>query len=396
MMMSPHVLSRSWAPSVETLVQGVSRDGISCNSLFPASRIGWEEKRKNTAGSKLTRPFCKQNNGRVHFAPHFSAARACLATAAAVSGGEEKVLLQPVPEGISSSTTTSPSGHRSGFMYRPFVDFAVEELSRRPDVSPILLKKEFRNMTAQGVTAATIDNKAFTSSKIRMFRIASIDTGPMQVLNVAGFARPEYDLPIFCADFFSVPNMNIIVLDLNPLYNTAGDKGYKERFYTDLLPLANKYIELLPWGDKLTAESLQFFSPLVLWTKPQSEDVGKLLYPAFQDYLQAWLNMVDSAHPTIDPVALAKNQEAQHRYISWRTTKDPGRPLLTKLYGEQLAESYIEEFLFSGHSTLGPKSFLDYFPEYRGEDGSMYKQRSMIGRSFETRPWDKDGNFDPK
>lgn len=34
----------------------------------------------------------------------------------------------------------------------------------------------------------------------------------VQVLNAAIFPRPEYDLPIFCADFFSTSSRNIIVL----------------------------------------------------------------------------------------------------------------------------------------------------------------------------------------
>lgn len=38
------------------------------------------------------------------------------------------------------------------------------------------------------------------------------DGGRVQVLNVAICARPEYDLPIFCADFFSTASRNIVVL----------------------------------------------------------------------------------------------------------------------------------------------------------------------------------------
>jgi hypothetical protein len=78
----------------------------------------------------------------------------------------------------------------------------------------------------------------------------------------------------------------------------------------------------LPWGDKLTAESIQFFSPIVIWSRPhQREDIQNKVFPAFQDYLEAWLQMVDIAQPTTNPEQISKNQEAHHRYLMWRATK---------------------------------------------------------------------------
>lgn len=218
----------------------------------------------------------------------------------------------------------------------------------------------------------------------------------VQVLNVAICARPEYDLPIFCADFFSTARMNIVVLDLNPLYNTEQRPEYKEKYYSRILPLGNKYAELLPWGDKLTAESIQFFSPIVLWTRPASrEEIQETVFRAFKDYLDAWLDMADKANPSNDAYEIAENQESHHRYLMWRATKDPGRYLLMRLFGEPLCERYITEFLFNGVNTLGTKTFLDYFPEYRGVDGSIIKQRSVVGKAYAERPWNKDGTFAP-
>lgn len=45
-------------------------------------------------------------------------------------------------------------------------------------------------------------------------------------------------------------------------------------------------LQLLPWGDKLTAESIQFFSPIVIWTKPGNrEDIQGTVFSAFKEYL---------------------------------------------------------------------------------------------------------------
>lgn len=53
----------------------------------------------------------------------------------------------------------------------------------------------------------------------------------------------------------------------------------------------------------------------------------------------------------------------------------------------------IRKFLFNGVNELGNKTFLDYFPEYRCEDGKVNEKRSMIGKSFENRPWNARGEF---
>ena len=56
-------------------------------------------------------------------------------------------------------------------------------------------------------------------------------------------------------------------------------------------------------------------------------------------------------------------------------------------------QDYIHNFLFDGYESLGTKTFLDYFPLYRGPDGSVLKKRSVAGRAYSTRPWDEEGRF---
>lgn len=279
-------------------------------------------------------------------------------------------------------------------LYADFVQFAIREIGQHTPLVSYPFQEDFKMIVAMdGKT--TLYNDAFQSSKIRLFRIATIAGGDsVQVFNMAILPRPDFDLPIFCADFFSTSTKHIIVLDLNPLYNAEKNKNYKQKYYSKLIPLANKYVQMFPWGQKLTTESLQFFSPLVIWTKLESrQEVQERLFLAFQDYLKAWLELMDEAKPSNDSVQISENQRAQHRYLLWRATKDPGRPLLHRLFGEELCETYVSEFLFNGVTSMGKESFLDYFPEYRSEDGSIKKERSVIGKSCFFRPWDKEGNF---
>jgi phytochromobilin:ferredoxin oxidoreductase len=178
------------------------------------------------------------------------------------------------------------------------------------------------------------------------------------------------------------------------LYDTTEHEDYREKYYRNLMPHIHKYSELLPWGGKITGESLRFFSPIVIWTILEpTEAKHQVLYSAFMDYYKVWLELMDEAVQEISVEKIDRNREAQHKYLTWRAEKDPGYPLLKKLIGECAAKDLVREFLFEGVDSLGTKPFLQYFPEYAQKDGTVNKKRSMIGKSFESRPWDAHGRF---
>ncbi|KAK8963136.1 hypothetical protein KSP40_PGU017407 [Platanthera guangdongensis] len=216
----------------------------------------------------------------------------------------------------------------------------------------------------------------------------------MQVFDFAAFPEPTLDYPIFCANFFTTSTLSIVVLDLNPLHDVTLQRDYIEKYYRSLMLLYQKYAEFFPWGDKITSESLKFFSPIVIWSKYSSSlEKHETLYAAFKDYFKAWLVVMEQAVEVTDKFQTVRNTEAQHKYLTWRAEKDPGHPLLKRLMGENLAREMVRRFLFEGVDSLGTKSFLDYFPEYLCEDGSVNRKRSIAGKGYRTRPWDAEGNF---
>ncbi|XP_058078487.1 phytochromobilin:ferredoxin oxidoreductase, chloroplastic isoform X5 [Magnolia sinica] len=285
---------------------------------------------------------------------------------------------------VRTSKVASNCPHESAFWCRSFSRWGEKMMpvSRQP-VKPAM---EISAFSYQKFVRFTLEQ---TQSRIDLIPL------PLQVLDFAVFPEPEFDLPIFCANFFTAASMNIIVLDLNPLHDVTVQREYREKYYKSLMPLGQKYVELLPWGDKITSESLRFFSPIVIWTKfTSSQYKHDVLYSAFVDYFKAWLELMDHAVAETNASQILRNQEAQHKYLTWRAEKqDPGHPILTRLIGDALAKDLVRNFLFNGVATLGSKSFLDYFPEYRCEDGTINKRRSMIGKSFETRPWDASGEY---
>ncbi|GAB4856001.1 Phytochromobilin ferredoxin oxidoreductase [Ancistrocladus abbreviatus] len=282
----------------------------------------------------------------------------------------------------------------SAFSYQKFVNFAVDETKSRAHLTPSSLQENFSSISgADGKTELKF--LSFEAPKIRLLRSMCIDGNEtMQVLDFAVFPKVEYDLPIFCANFFTSSAMNIILLDLNPLHDIISNRDYREKYYKSLMPLSLKYEKLLPWGGKLTSESLRFFSPIVIWTKfSSSQSKHEALFAVFKDYYQAWLELMERATKQLDVSQIMSNCEAQHRYLTWRAEKDPGHLILEKLIGEHGAKDLLRNFLFKGVDELGRKTFLDYFPEYRLDDGTINEKRSIIGKSFEKRPWNNQGEF---
>lgn len=285
-------------------------------------------------------------------------------------------------------------GLGAGLSYQKFVHFALEQTRLRTTLTPHPSQEKFKFIKAKDDNTV-FSALSFSAPKIRLLRSLTIEKkSSVQVLDFAAFSEPGYDLPIFCANAFTTPAQSIVVLDLNPLYDTTVHKEYKEKYYRNLMPLVQKYSELLPWGGKITGESLRFFSPIVIWTIFEPTECNhQVLHSALSDYYKVWLELMDQAVKENDKAKIVRNQEAQHKYLTWRAEKDPGYPLLKKLIGESHAKELVMEFLFEGVNSLGTKSFLDYFPEYARDDGTINKKRSMIGKSFETRPWDAKGEF---
>ncbi|KAK7320282.1 hypothetical protein VNO77_29616 [Canavalia gladiata] len=277
--------------------------------------------------------------------------------------------------------------------YHKFVNFALDETRRHTNLVPSPLQEKFNFMNCKDGKGG-LSMLSFEAAKIRLLRSLIIETESMQVLDFAVFPKAEYDVPIFCANFFTSAKTNIVVLDLNPLHDIINQYDYKEKYFKSLIPLGVKYVELFPWGGKLTSDSIQFFSPIVIWTKftssPQKYD---LLYAAFRDYYKVWLELIGKVAEETDESQIFRNLEAQHRYLTWRTEKDPGKGVLKKLIGDTLAKDLLRSFLFNGVDELGSKTFNDYFPHYCCEEGTLNAKGNIVGKSFENRPWDARGEF---
>ena len=106
----------------------------------------------------------------------------------------------------------------------------------------------------------------------------------------------------------------------------------------------------LPDGGPIPDEAQPYFSPAFLWTRiPLGEEgdalIDRVIRPAFADYLQLYLALVEEAQ-AVDDERAALLLSGQKRYTAYRAEKDPARGMLTRFYGSEWTESYIHGVLF--------------------------------------------------
>jgi phycoerythrobilin:ferredoxin oxidoreductase len=235
-------------------------------------------------------------------------------------------------------------------LYQPFLDWAIPLLAERLDLAPYPIPAGFEKkecITGKGKKEQLVvtTSYAFKSPKLRQIRAAHVEGGDaLQVLNFVIFPQINYDLPFFGADLVTLPGGHLIALDMQPLFH---DAAYQKQYSEPILPIFNKYEKDLPWGGDFPEEAKPFFSPAFLWTRPkETEAVQTLVFDAFKDYLQAYLDLVDRAQPVTDSQRLAEILQAQRNYINYRAAKDPARGMFLRFYGEEWTEEYIHGFLF--------------------------------------------------
>nr|XP_027123263.1 phytochromobilin:ferredoxin oxidoreductase, chloroplastic-like [Coffea arabica] len=296
-------------------------------------------------------------------------------------------------EGGSSSSRAGSMKEASAVCYKKFIDFALEETKVHTHLATSPLQKKFNSLMSMDARTE-LQMLSFEAPKVRLLRCLSIEGNDgMQVLDFAVFPKPEFDLPIFCANFFTAASTNIVVLDLNPLHAVTDRDDYKEKYYRHLIPLGLKYAELLPWGGKITSESLRFFSPIVIWTKfSSSQYYYDVLFSAFKDYYKAWLELMEQATEEIDTSEIVSNREAQHRYLMWRAeklavliimafltkkiAKEENTEKYSSIYQKHIRKAESFELLFMGNN------LKEYDPFNRWANGSVATReglKSLLG-----------------
>ena len=241
-------------------------------------------------------------------------------------------------------------------MFQPFKEYLEEELFKRFDLQsrPIPAGLEY-NLSDRGKNQATIQSWCYQSAELRKIRYTYIDAGEMsQVFNSVIYPAHNYDLPLLGIDFLSFGKKKIlVVLDFQPLFR---DQVYQDKYIEPMREIRDKYNELAQNLEMKFYDANQYFSKYLLFAKTDAETVVTRLFPAYQEYVQLYWQMLESARPLTKEKDIQRIVEAQKHYDQYSAERDPAHGLFSSYFGKEWSNRFLYEFLFEDATPLAVAS----------------------------------------
>ena len=231
-------------------------------------------------------------------------------------------------------------------MFQPFLKYLEQELFSRFELNsrPIPSELEFQ-VSQRGKTPAMIESWCYQCPQFRKIRYTYINAGETaQIFNSVIYPSHHYDIPLLGIDFLAFGKKKIlVVLDFQPLFR---DADYLEKYIEPMRPIRERYSELAQDLPMKFYDADRYFSPYLLFAKTDAETVVNRLFPAYQEYVQLYWQLLEKAEPNTDATAIDRIVEAQKDYDCYSAERDPAAGLFKSYFGHEWSERFLHEFLF--------------------------------------------------
>lgn len=231
-------------------------------------------------------------------------------------------------------------------MYQQFQEFLEKEILARFEVvnRPIPAGLDYK-VSERGKNRATIQSWCYQCPQLRKIRYTYIDAGETaQIFNSVIYPSYNYDLPILGIDFLTFGQVkNLVVLDFQPLFK---DSAYQDKYIEPMRPLSEKYNDLAQNLPMKFYDANQYFSRYILFAKTDAETVKQRLFPAYQEYISLYWQLLQKAEPITQLSKIQRIIQAQKDYDQYSAERDPAAGLFSSYFGHEWAERFLHEFLF--------------------------------------------------
>lgn len=234
-------------------------------------------------------------------------------------------------------------------LYMPFWDwhmkFMKENLTNLRVVSCSNEKTDF-SYNENGSKKARIVNICLSSDEYRKIRMTYYDAGDnTQVYNAVCYPDPKYNLPVLGIDLLAFNRKKYLaIVDFQPIHQNEED--HATTFEHLMKPVKDSYANLSGRMSSKFYDETQFFSQQMLFSRFDDEKIiQNELFPAFQEYVKMHLDLVRTVEPNTNEVKdVLKRQEA---YDTYSAERDPAIGLFTTMFGNEWAQDFVHDFLFS-------------------------------------------------
>eukprot|EP00184_Porphyridium_aerugineum_P002165 CAMPEP_0184693212 /NCGR_PEP_ID=MMETSP0313-20130426/1488_1 /TAXON_ID=2792 /ORGANISM="Porphyridium aerugineum, Strain SAG 1380-2" /LENGTH=351 /DNA_ID=CAMNT_0027151225 /DNA_START=82 /DNA_END=1137 /DNA_ORIENTATION=+ len=273
---------------------------------------------------------------------------------ATVADAKHKDLALSTPREASLPWTASIGGDGIEMLYMPFLVHQNHVMrTKLKDVKDLPFDAELA-LQIGNKKASKIESWCYQTAEFRKIRSTYIDCGKAaQVFNSVWYPDPKYDLPLLGVDFLSFGDKKLIcILDLQPL---SQDEAYLKKYIDPLAPIKAKYPALAgQMSSKFYDENLFFSKQLAFARSDDPTFIMKELFPAFKEYLDCYIHLLQSSHPETNPEKIAQNLQRQKDYDQYSAERDPAVGLFSTYFGPEWAEKFTHEFLFMFSTPIDP------------------------------------------
>jgi len=231
-------------------------------------------------------------------------------------------------------------------MFQPFLHYLEQELFRRFELRSREIPPELEFQVSQrGKTPAMIESWCYECPQLRKIRYTYINAGEMaQIFNSVIYPSYDYDLPLLGIDFLAFGKKKIlVVLDFQPLFR---DPEYLATYIEPMREIRDKYNELAQDLPMKFYDANQYFSPYLLFAKTDGDTVVNRLFPAYQEYIQLYWQLLANAKPLTTAAQKERIIQAQKDYDQYSVERDPASGLFSSYFGHDWSEKFLHEFLF--------------------------------------------------
>jgi len=251
--------------------------------------------------------------------------------------------------GMPWTTTIGSTEKTDPLLYMPFwewqMDFMMKSLTNlRPDDSA-MNRFGFRDNKEK---KARIVSQCYTSDEYRKIRMTYYDAGDnTQVFNSVFYPREEYNLPILGIDLLAFNRKKYLaIIDFQPIHDN--ESSHASEYEHRLKPIKESYKSLNGKMSSRFYDETKFFSQQMLFSRFEDESiVSKELFPAFKRYVSLHSKMIRETQPETSLARRGLVLDRHRAYDTYSAERDPATGLFTAMFGQEWAERFVFDFLFS-------------------------------------------------
>lgn len=228
--------------------------------------------------------------------------------------------------------------------YMPMFEAQLQKM-REMGMEEVEMDERFICRTSDA-KPARIGSMCFKNEKFRKVRMTYFDAGDaVQVFNTLWYPAYEYDMPLLGVDLISLGKNRVLsVIDMQPVHPT---EEYSDKYISQLSGIRDKYKDLHGTLSGKIYNDTSFFSKNMLFGRFTDESkLMNVVNPAFNDYLNKYLEMMDAAVPDTRQASQDIVMERQKAYDIYSALKDPAIGLFDAYFGKEWSNAYVHEFLF--------------------------------------------------